>query len=471
MVIVVVGFFFLFTLVVLLFSAEQEHLSIYTDKTSFSTPVLDRHGKPYVCLTDVLQTLGDTNIRVDGNKVKVRFGGIEGELKEGSASAKIHGKKLELAGTFQLENGRGLVPLTSLSALLSNYLASPVEFHQSALRLFVGNAGIRFSAQLVRAPGPSLVLSFSSPVNPTLANEPGKLHMVFQHEPVLGGPSPSINLGDKALSALTFSEGSGTAELTVSGAAPLIARFSPDRKTITVTPVELTAAQAGQTGLIAGGNPSPPLSPVSPAQQAINVPSAPVRPVVIVDASHGGTERGASLTDTLAEKDVVLSISRRVRNDLQTRGIQTAMLRDSDVTLSLDQRASLANSSRATIYISIHAVSSGEGVRVYTGLLPPPSMKRNGPFQPWETAQADYLSVSQKLASAVSSEFGKMKLPVQSLPAPLPPLNHITAAAIAVEVAPQGGDAASLTSIAYQEQIANAVAAGLGAARSLGVGQ
>src|SRR6266849_1142316 len=92
--------------------------------------------------------------------------------------------------------------------------------------------------------------------------------------------------------------------------------------------------------------------------------------LVVLDASHGGDERGAALTDKLAEKDVTLAITRRLKQELENRGVSVLMLRDADATLSLDQRAALANNSRPAIFVTLHASSQGNGVRLYTALIP-----------------------------------------------------------------------------------------------------
>ena len=156
-----------------------------------------------------------------------------------------------------------------------------------------------------------------------------------------------------------------------------------------------------------------------------------------MDASHGGAERGEALTDQLAEKDVTLAFARALRGELEARGINTLMLRDGDATLGLDQRASLANVASPAIYICLHASSQGHGVRLYTALLPIGGSDV-GPFLSWDTAQSPFLSLSQAVASSLALELETKQVPVRVLLAPQRPLNNITAAAIAVEVAPPG---------------------------------
>jgi N-acetylmuramoyl-L-alanine amidase len=183
----------------------------------------------------------------------------------------------------------------------------------------------------------------------------------------------------------------------------------------------------------------------------------------VVDASHGGDERGAALSDKLAEKDVSLAFAQHIRQELGSAGISTLMLRDSDSTLTLDQRASNANAAHPAIYISVHAASQGLGVRIYTALLPLAGESR-GPFVAWDAAQAPFLSGSQAAASSVAAELRK-KIAVRILAAPLRPLNNVTAAAIAIEVAPQTGDLADLTSSNYQQLVASSIATALASVR------
>jgi N-acetylmuramoyl-L-alanine amidase len=185
----------------------------------------------------------------------------------------------------------------------------------------------------------------------------------------------------------------------------------------------------------------------------------------VVDASHGGDDRGALLATQLAEKDVSLSLARRLRQELEARGITTLVLRDPDANLTLDQRAEITNTVHPLIYICMHAASDGRGVRLYTALLPSAG-ENNGPFAAWDTAQSRFLSVSQTAAQGVASELQKKQIQVRTLAAPLRPLNNVAAAAIAVEVSPPGSDVLDLTLPIYQQNVVSAVADGIAAVRS-----
>ena len=151
----------------------------------------------------------------------------------------------------------------------------------------------------------------------------------------------------------------------------------------------------------------------------------------------------------------------RLRQELESRGITTLVLRDSDANLSLDDRAYFANTTHAAVYIALHAASNGHGVRVYTALLPYNNEEDHGPFRSWSTAQSASAPLSHTVATSVAAELRKVQVTTRMLEAPLRPLNNVTAAAIAVEVAPPAADVTALTAPDYQQLIAGSIANGI----------
>ncbi len=442
----------------------EKHLSIYSVAANYSVPIVQREGRDYVGLLEVLEPLGRVSGKADGTRWRLRYNNVEGNFVAGANRAQVMGRDADLGGKFLLESKRGLVPVGALSSLLPRILGGPVTLHELSDRLFIGSVATHFTASLASDDPPRLVFHFSAPVNPSIANEPGALHMTFRREPLVGPASPMLTFGSKAIPSASYSESNGSAVVTVRTSVPVMASFSNDGRSITVA-----ATPAPQTG--AAPNPAAP-SPQTAAQNApppnaapANVPPAAApHYFAVVDASHGGDDHGESLSSTLVEKDVTLALARSLRQELQSRGITTVVLRDNDANLPLDQRASFTNADHAAIYIALHAASSGHGVRVFTAMLPFGS-DDHGPFRSWTTAQHDWLSPSQSTANAVAGELQKRQLAVKNVAAPLRPLNNITGPAIAVEVAPQGTDANQVMAPDYQQLITSAVATAIAAVR------
>ncbi len=106
-----------------------------------------------------------------------------------------------------------------------------------------------------------------------------------------------------------------------------MASFSNDGRTLTVAAARSRAFR--KRNLLRRVETSAPAA-------TTNAPSAgatvrlPPHFYAVVDASHGGDDRGALLSTQLAEKDVCLALARRLRQELESRGISTLVLRDPD---------------------------------------------------------------------------------------------------------------------------------------------
>lgn len=72
-----------------------------------------------------------------------------------------------------------------------------------------------------------------------------------------------------------------------------------------------------------------------------------------IDAGHGGSETGA-VGHGLVEKDLNLIVSLEVKRVLESYGVQVCMSRLTDSAISLVERCTLANLSKADYFISIH---------------------------------------------------------------------------------------------------------------------
>lgn len=460
--------------IVLPAASPEKRLSVYSVAANYSLPMVQREGREYVGLLEVLEPLGKVSAKFDGRSWRLRYNNVEGDFQVGKPHARVQGRDAALGAKFLLENNRGLVPITALSSLLPRFLGGPATLHEESGRLFIGSVATHFTASLTANNPPRLVFHFTSPVNPTVGTEPGALRMTFSREPLVAPASPTLTFGNKAIPSAIYSEGNGTAVLTVNATIPVMASFSNDGRTVTISGTSAPSAGVAGTHLQSPTPPAPaiPAAAAPPTSVSTPAPSSAVpatipaerRYFAVVDASHGGDDHGETFSNTLLEKDVTVALARSLRQELESRGITTLVLRDSDANLSVDQRAVFANADRAAIYIAVHAASSGHGVRVYTALLPFDGDDR-GSFLSWTTAQHASLPISQSAANAVAAEMQRRQIPVRTLTAPLRPLGNVIGAAIAVEVAPQGSDSRQLTAPDYQQLVTSAVATAIAATR------
>ncbi|MFW5951144.1 MAG: N-acetylmuramoyl-L-alanine amidase family protein [Gemmatimonadota bacterium] len=97
----------------------------------------------------------------------------------------------------------------------------------------------------------------------------------------------------------------------------------------------------------AGSDPAPPLGTPDDS-----------RPVIVIDAGHGGRDPGAVGPSGVKEKDIVLQVSKRLAKVLAERGYDIRMTRTTDTLIALGDRPHMANEwrgNRPGLFLSIHA--------------------------------------------------------------------------------------------------------------------
>ncbi len=97
-------------------------------------------------------------------------------------------------------------------------------------------------------------------------------------------------------------------------------------------------------------------------------PSYPLKPLIMLDAGHGGSDEGAKVGAVL-EKKIALKASQVLKEALEVRGYEVRMTRARDEFLSLYKRVELANVVGARLFISLHCNSSpnseAHGIEVF----------------------------------------------------------------------------------------------------------
>ncbi|MEX0697476.1 MAG: N-acetylmuramoyl-L-alanine amidase [Dongiaceae bacterium] len=155
--------------------------------------------------------------------------------------------------------------------------------------------------------------------------------------------------------------------LTGDGAVPI-------RLVLDLEPVsEAVFREALQSGpivsspaMVAVTPPPLPLPPVKP-----QAPGAEARPVVAIDAGHGGVDPGALGSGGSVEKTITLAMAKELQRQLEATGRYRVILtRDTDVFVRLRDRIELARVGKADLFVSLHADAhdSGKlrGASVYT---------------------------------------------------------------------------------------------------------
>ena len=114
--------------------------------------------------------------------------------------------------------------------------------------------------------------------------------------------------------------------------------------------------------------------PVPPKARGMKLPRVQgddTRPLVVIDAGHGGVDPGAIGPNGLREKDVTLKVAKAIRDELLASGrVRVALTRSDDRYLVLRERYGVARRLKGDLFISIHCDSTGSadatGATAYT---------------------------------------------------------------------------------------------------------
>jgi N-acetylmuramoyl-L-alanine amidase len=90
---------------------------------------------------------------------------------------------------------------------------------------------------------------------------------------------------------------------------------------------------------------------------------------VVVDAGHGGQDRGGAPGQRVAEKPYTLDVALRLASTLRANGIRVVLTREGDYFVGLRQRCDIANAQRNAVFVSVHfngaPRTAADGVETY----------------------------------------------------------------------------------------------------------
>lgn len=187
--------------------------------------------------------------------------------------------------------------------------------------------------------------------------------------------------------------------------------------------------------------------------------SAPGLRTIVIDPGHGGEDAGVQTADGLKEKDLALTVARRVKSAIEGRlGVRVLLTREDDHNVPLDDRTSLANNNKADLFISLHANASrrasAAGANVFAAAFTPAAEEaakaalspervptfggapRDIELVPWDAAQVRHLDQSTAFAKLLQQHLqGRVPLSPHPLEeAPLRVLEPANMPAVLVEM-------------------------------------
>ncbi len=467
----------------LLTFAQPASLAVLSRDGRKPLPITTINNQDYVAVDDINTVFGTTS-REDrlagGLTITLRGRSIVVTADQNVVS--VSGRLVSLASPPLRRDNRWFVPADFLPRAMSLVLDTRLDLRRDARLLIVGDVRVPRVVARVDAGTTNVAVTFE--VTPhteaRVTTQPGRLVVQFDAD-VLDLALPSLP-PQTFLLGLAPGDAPNTVVLTT---GPRYASFrvttsqadaGSGRVTIDLLPATTTDA------------PPAPAVPAAVPDSRLVIPSqSPSNGLrtVVIDPGHGGEELGTQGAKGTLEKDITLSVARRLRTLIESRlGAKVFLTRDDDRTMSLDDRSAFANNHQADVFLSIHANSAVRpalrGAEVYfltveradaearkragdgaTSLLALGGGSREIDLILWETAQARYLEQSAALAGFVEQAMtGRIEMSpraVQQAPFRVLVGANMPAALVEIGYLSNAEQEAQLATGGYQDQVAQAL--------------
>jgi N-acetylmuramoyl-L-alanine amidase len=454
---------------VLLVSAADTNFPIYfpNSKLLVKTEVLNR--TVYLPVTEVIQQMGvPYQDAIALETLTIRSGSNRLVVTKNSALISYNDQIILLPSPILREDNRWLAPVEFLSMGLTRLTGTEFRYRAGTSRVFAGNIEapeLEMNAQTL-GPITRVTIRCAVPISVESKREdPTKAVLTIDRTP-LDPTRERFDHRDRLLHSVVFDDSDGQSKIVLDMAREVgdLRVTSADNKRVyfidlSRTPEAVTAAPPAAA--------EPPAATAKPDA----VPAERKVRVVVIDPGHGGMDTGAR-TATLAEKDLTLTLARKLRSALQSRlGATVLLTRDSDATLDNEARSAVANNNQANLFISLHVGYSPNKNETGSSVFmmkedfgdgsAPAAGGRDQLFLPWYLGYRTRRAASGAAASTLEQELNKgiptWKFTVRT--APLAVLSSATMPSLILEVGNLNNamSAQTLTDTVFQTKLVNTI--------------
>ena len=403
---------------------------VYSDgRPSEEISVVEQAGGAYLGVSEIARLLRLERVVEPGqDKVTLRTQSHYVEVIVGGTVWVTDGEAVKVSAEAHREGDDVIVSLADAEGILAQAFGKSLRWDAERRRLLVGlpapniiDLAVESAPEMVTA----TILTVGLPKYDMVPRADNKVEILVRggvYSRALGFKADGGLLEDVAVrqeadgARFTLTLGAG------SPAYRVYPRWSPDGIVIRVWM------------RVAGEIPEPRLKP--PRRLAFEERFSAERAVldvVVIDPGHGGTNRGSIGSTGFLEKEFNLALARRLRAALEAQGITVIMTRNDDVSVPIETRTEVANSTGADLLVSLHAngfaSSSAKGFEVYflspavdeearyvaaveNAAIEPvailPEASDEVAFILWDTAQNEFVAESSYLAQMVNEEMARV---------------------------------------------------------------
>ena len=350
--------------------AAPGELLIFHRQHRIRLPLVSVEGRSHVPILDVLHLL-DLAYSESGSAgyLRIFVGNDVVELNRNRVRVRLNRNSIGLAAPVLFHQGRWLTPRGFVPDVLNRVLKPAIRVSPSGNRWLTGGRDfvrINLSASTTDETS-RLVVSLVNAAEIRVLGQERRILFLLGASPVDPPGREVISYRDDRIEGVSFEETGDSSRLVVSLADESVQ-------------ARLTRLSGQNAYLVDAFRPTVEDSTTAREPKRsfrwTRRPKASGWRRITIDPGHGGADRGVAVGEGVYEKDVTLSIARKVRWVLESRlGVETVLSRGQDQSLSLEDRAREANRSRSDLFLSIHL---GNGTSpmpsrsyVYLAKLPP----------------------------------------------------------------------------------------------------
>lgn len=370
---------------------------------------VEQSGQVYVSADEVAAALGGT-MTPDSSGFKVTIGGVTAGFGPDSRYGVVRDDLIEMPVPPISIEGKPFVPWQFFHGFLLKSASQDVSWDSATRSLNVRPAqrdAVSVQVSVANVQGISkIVIALSAPAEYGIVKEPGAYAVLFRSP--IRAPFVEEVYEDPAIARVSFAGNNLRIQLTATDIVGDAYRLeSPPRIVLDFRKGAAPIPGATQ-----------PL-PSTPRE-------APGIRTIVIDPGHGGREVGAVGPNGLLEKDVTLTIARKLAAALSSKvGARVVLTREDDSVVSLDQRTALANQYKADLFLSVHlnaaVVKDAKGSETYflsleasdelarkaaeaenVSAAPNPTADLN--LILWDLAQQAYIEESSRFAQSIQEE-------------------------------------------------------------------
>ena len=325
-----------------------------------TVPTLVLSGQELIGL-DTVATLFQVSVKEDtlAGGITVTYRGRTIVASTDQPMASVGGRVVALPAPAVRSGRTWLVPVDFLSRALAPIYDQRIELRRASRLLIVGDVRVPRVTARIDTPGPptraTIEITPATPV--TLVVEAGRVVARIDADALdLALPPGGSTGGGGLIDQVRPGDLPASVAVMLSARAGAARAAAADADNVTRVSIEVAAPTAPADTAASAPPPAP--APAAPAEAPPPVLGTrrPTLQTIVIDPGHGGEDTGVRGAGGAEEKQVTLEIARRLRAMIETRlGVQVVLTRDEDRAVGLDDRAAVANNSKADLFLSLHA--------------------------------------------------------------------------------------------------------------------